>query len=193
MRKIFEPYAPCYLMFYLPLKYLNVSPFPIDILATLCYTIMNTKIGYYPKPKGFFGKTAHFRRYQMDYTCKTYIEFLYPGAFISESSTCEVRTRDMSNIEVPKNSYGFRFFDVLSAIVNTNGNQVKLTSKRINVSPMYYYGGELYTVTELKLAFPNEHILIGNIEGNGHQRAIKCRTGNWQPFNDGEDILIVVV
>lgn len=128
----------------------------------------------------------------MDYTRKTYIEFLYPGPLVSESSTREVRTRDISNIEVPKNAFGFKFFDVLSAIVNANGNQVELTSKRINVSPMHYYGGKLYTVAELKIAFPNERILIGNIEGNGHKMAIQCRTGNWQSFNDG-DIFVETV
>ena len=64
------------------------------------------------------------------------------------------------------------------------GKKVKLTSERINVSPMRYYGGKLYTVAELKREFPNERILISNIEGNGYDKAIRCRTGNWQPFEE---------
>ena len=118
----------------------------------------------------------------MNYIRKTYIEFLYPGSFFSESSTQKVKTRDVSRVKVPKNAFGFKFFDILSVVVDADGKKSQLTSERINVSPMHYYGGKLYTVAELKREFPNEHTLISNIEGNGYPKAIRCRTGNWQPF-----------
>ena len=118
----------------------------------------------------------------MNHVRKTYIEFLYPGSFFSESSTQEGTTRDVSKVKVPKNAFGFEFFDILSAVVDADGKKARITSKRINVSPMHYYGGKLYTVAELKRKFPNERILISNIEDNGHRKAIRCRTGNWQPF-----------
>lgn len=125
----------------------------------------------------------------MNYVRKTYIEFLYPGAFFTESSTQEVKTRDVSRAKMPKNAYGFKFFDILSMAAKVDGKQVQLTSERINVSPMHYYGGKVYTVAELKREFPNKHVLIGNIEGNGYKKAILCRTGNWQVF-DKTDVLI---
>ena len=118
----------------------------------------------------------------MNYIRKTYIEFLYPGVMFSESLEKEVKARDVSKVKVPENAFGFRFFDIISVVVNANGKNVKLTSERINLSPMHYYGGKLYTVTEIKRYFPNKRILISNIEGNGYTRAIRCRTGNWQPF-----------
>jgi uncharacterized protein (UPF0128 family) len=74
-------------------------------------------------------------------------------------------------------------------VVDADGKQVELTSERLNLSPMHYYGGKLYTVAELKRDFPNNSTLISNVEGNGYAKAIKCRTGNWQPF-DKTDIFI---
>jgi uncharacterized protein (UPF0128 family) len=120
----------------------------------------------------------------MNYVRKTYVEFLYPGSFFSESSAKEVKTRDVSKLKVPKNAFGFKFFDILSVVVDADGKKVKLTSEQINVSPMHYYGGKIYTVAELKREFPNNDILISNIEGNGYKKAIRCRTGNWQPFEE---------
>lgn len=120
----------------------------------------------------------------MNYVRKTYVEFLYPGSFMSESSMREVKTRDVLKVEVPKNAFCFSFFDILSVIVEADGRKVQLTSERVNVSPKHYYGGKLYTVAELKCAFPSERILIRNIEGNGYKKAIKCRTGNWQPLKE---------
>lgn len=112
------------------------------------------------------------------------MEFLYPGVMFSESSTHEVESREVSKVKVPKNAFGFKFFDILSVVVDADGKKVQLTSEHINVSPMHYYGGKLYTVAELKREFPNERTLIGNIEGNGYKKAVRCRTGNWQPFED---------
>ena len=118
----------------------------------------------------------------MNYVRKMYIEFLYPGSFFNESSTQEVQTRDLSKIKVPKNAFGFRFFDIISVVVVVDGKKVELTSERTNLSSMNYYGGKLYTLAELKLEFPNERTLISNMECNGWLKVIRCRTGNWQPF-----------
>ena len=120
----------------------------------------------------------------MNYVRKTYIEFLYPGSFFRESSTQEVKTRDVSKVKVPKNAFGFKFFDILSVVVDADGKQVELTSERINVSPMHYYGGKVYTVAELKREFPNDRTFISNVEGNGYKKAIHCRTGNLRPFGE---------
>ena len=125
----------------------------------------------------------------MNYIRKPYVEFLYPGSFFSESSTSKVTSRDTSKLKVPKNAFGFKFFDILSVVVEADGKQIELTSERLNLSPMHYYGGKLYTVAELKRDFPNNSTLISNVEGNGYAKAIKCRTGNWQTF-DETDIFV---
>ena len=118
----------------------------------------------------------------MNHVRKTYIKFLYQGSIYSESSTREVKSRDVSKVKVPKNAFGFEFFDILSVVVDADGKKIQLKSKRINASPMHYYGGKLYAVAELEREFPNERILISNIKASDNQKAIRCRTGNWWPF-----------
>lgn len=119
----------------------------------------------------------------------TYVEFLYPGLLMSESSSQEVASRDLLKLEVPENAFGFRFFDVLSMTVEVEGEEVELTSKTLNKSATHYYGGTVYTAAQIKRQFPDEKILISNIEGNRYKKVIKCRTGNWQPFQK-DDVLV---
>ena len=116
---------------------------------------------------------------------KKYVEFFCP---FHETSIRKIKTRKISTI--PKNAFGFIFFDIISVSVNINGKKTVLASRRIDVSPMHYYGGKLYTVTKLKREFPNEQALIGNVK-NRKCKAIKCRTGNWDLFK-GTDILIKI-
>lgn len=125
----------------------------------------------------------------MNYVRKTYVEFLYPGLMVSESSTKEVENRDVTKLLVPDNAFGFKFFDILSVTVEADGQKMDLISQRLNISPMHYYGGTVYTVAELKANFAHEPTLISNVEDNGYKRAIRCRTGNWRPL-DETDIYI---
>lgn len=41
---------------------------------------------------------------------KHYVEFFYPGIFMSESSTKEVTDRNTAVTEVPQGVYGYRHF-----------------------------------------------------------------------------------
>lgn len=112
---------------------------------------------------------------------RTYVEFFYPGAFFDETSTREVQSRD-SNVSVPDGAFGFRFFDVMS----TDEGGVKMVSDKLNLSPMHYYGGRIMTLDEVRHEMPDARILISNMEGNGYARVIRCRTGNFKPFEDGD-------
>lgn len=116
---------------------------------------------------------------------RTYVEFYYPGAFFDETSTREVKTRDVKSVSVPDGAFGFRFFDVMS----TEEGGVRMSSARLNVSPMYYYGGRIMTLDEVRQEMPEARILISNMEGNGYARVIKCGTSNFRPFKD-DDIFI---
>jgi hypothetical protein len=42
---------------------------------------------------------------------KHYVEFLYPGVQLIETSTMEVKNRGPSIIKAPKDCCGYRFFD----------------------------------------------------------------------------------
>ena len=40
---------------------------------------------------------------------KHYVEFLYPGLFVSEASVEEIAERDVKKVELPDNCFGFCF------------------------------------------------------------------------------------
>jgi hypothetical protein len=119
----------------------------------------------------------------------TFVEFLRPGSLFVEAFTQRVTTRDVSKLTVPKAAYGFTFYDILSTSVWNDGVEVPLHSKRVNVSPMHYYGGKVFTIAEIKREFSRERTLIRNFVGNNYTKAILTRTGNWCPLFD-DDILI---
>jgi hypothetical protein len=112
----------------------------------------------------------------------TYVEFYYPGIMVDEASVKVVNHRDSKKVNVPSGSFGFRFFDVKS----TEEGDVKMESDRLNLSPMYYYGGRIMTLDDVRREMPNDRILISNMESNGWSRVIKCRTGNFKPFDGGD-------
>lgn len=127
----------------------------------------------------------------MKHVVDTYVEFFFPGSLFAESTTKKVKTRDVSKIKVPKNAFRFRFFD--KHIYSETIDEIELKNEKVtNESPVYYYGGKVYTIAELKREFPNEKTLIGNIESYKCKKAICCRTGNWQPFGE-TDILIEAI
>lgn len=113
---------------------------------------------------------------------KTYVEFFFRGVLFDETSVREVQSRDVEKLEVPKNAFGFQFFDVLT----TTQEGVELTSDRLNESPMHYYGGRIMTLEEVRAEMPDATTLISNMEGNGYDRVIRCTQGNFKPFEDGD-------
>lgn len=125
----------------------------------------------------------------MDHVSKTYVEFFYPGMIFTESSTQQVQERDHTKVEVPNHAFAFRFFDIIEAIIEIDGKPVKLMSGRINESPLYYYGGRIYTRAEVAKGLPDNLTLLENMHDNDWDRVIKTRKNNFQPFHS-TDILI---
>jgi hypothetical protein len=122
-------------------------------------------------------------------TCKTYVEFLMPGTLFAESDCAQVPSRDIRKLSVPEHAFAFTFFDIVTETVKVGGKTFRRGGERSQVSPKHYYGGHIYTLAEVQAEFTDEHTLLDNMRGNGYQRVIRCRTGNWQPFERG-DILV---
>jgi len=117
---------------------------------------------------------------------KYFVEFYYPGILVSETSIKEIsKDTNIDDIEVPKNAYGFKFFK--KAYKTENG--INLDSDRLNESRMYYVGGVVYSLEDVKKRYPSKEILIRNMENNNYENVIRCRTGNWQVFEDGDFVL----
>lgn len=115
---------------------------------------------------------------------KTYVKFYYPGTIVDESTIAEVKSRGVSELQIPDGAFGFQFFDLL--ISEDKG--VEMVSDRLDVSKMHYYGGRIMTVEEVIAEMPEKRILIANMRANGF-KVIHCPTGNFKPFFE-EDIYI---
>lgn len=125
---------------------------------------------------------------------KHFVTFYSPGTFISEESTKPI---DSWDIEAAKKMargvterynavpYGFQFS-------TRERRKLDLDSKVTSTSPMYYLGGTIETLADVKArATDKDRILISNMEGNGWDRII-TNTNSWRhtaPLRKGDVVL----
>ena len=125
---------------------------------------------------------------------KHYVTYYSPGTFMAEQTTKEIESWDVDKaIEMSKDikerhgalPYGFCF--------TTRGRTEKdLDSKETARSCMYYLGGEVLTLKEVKKQNnPGDKILISNMECNGWKRIVKNSNSYlWtQPLEDDDIVL----
>lgn len=114
-------------------------------------------------------------------------EYLLPGSFMPESIRLELpeRTLAAAKAAAPPSAYCFTMFDEADPV--DLGPEFSVTPKRLNVSGKVYLGGALYELAEVRSM--GETILAENMEHNDWPRVIRCRTGNWQPFFDGDMVI----
>ncbi len=114
---------------------------------------------------------------------KQYVEFFFPGSFVSETSAQEVANRTDA-VELPRGAYGYRFF--AQQEVEQDGEVLK--GERKDIGPMTYYG-EVLTLEDVQ-ALPGDYrILASNMKCNGWSRVVRTVRGNFQPL----DVCDVVV
>lgn len=131
-------------------------------------------------------------RMTVDVVCKTFVELLEPGSFYPESSTIQVTTRDPETVvreHMNDRVFAFLFFDVLRAEVRHEGMMIVLSSKSINRSGRYYPGGRLRSLEWVKEHVPDSRILQSNMDNPGHNPIMQTRLGNWQPFEEEDEII----
>lgn len=123
-----------------------------------------------------------------------YVTFYSPGTFFAETNTeavdiwdIEVATERARTVLQRYNAtpYGFQF--------TTRGRAPDdLDAKEIARSPLYYLGGLVETLAEVKArATDADRILISNMECNGWNRII-TNTNSWkwtQPLKDTDVVL----
>ena len=117
---------------------------------------------------------------------KQYVTFYYPGILMNEKEVKLISSR-RDKIEIPKGSFGYRFFDRIETRVD--GETLK--GKPKNHSGIYYLGRKM-SLAEVKKELPKEKILISNMEGNGYKYVVKTIRGNFQPFEKRDKIISVV-
>ncbi len=116
---------------------------------------------------------------------KTYVEFFYPGSFVSEPSVQEVGNREAA-ITLPERAYAYRFF---------SRSEVEQYGEMLRGQPKYYspttFYGEAMTLEEVKALTPSSdyRILVSNMECNGWSRVVRTKFGQFLPLNS-EDVVL---
>lgn len=106
---------------------------------------------------------------------KHFVTFYSPGTFVSETDEQEIDSWDVAKaVEMSKKidqrygakPYGFRFS-------TKSRGQKDLNSKVSNSSGLYYLGGEIFTIDDIrKRNRADEKILLSNMECNGYDRIV---------------------
>lgn len=123
-----------------------------------------------------------------------FVVFFSPGTLFSESTSLPIESWDVEAAKGMVASvkerygatpYGFHF------ITKTRGKK-DLDSKITATSSMYFLGGKVETLAEVKArATSNDTILISNMECNGYARII-TNTNSWKatlPLGDDDVVL----
>ena len=116
---------------------------------------------------------------------KIYVEYALHVGFFPEYDVREVTSRDVA--EAKKNlsarAFRFRFFDQTSTVADGE----ELEGKPKNYSGSYYPDAKVWTTEELKSA-GKDRTLVQNSE-NYDGRLVCCNVGNWQPFQNGDQLV----
>lgn len=101
----------------------------------------------------------------------------------------EIESRDLklATQKAPTGSYAFCFLDLVRVTVKHGDDEMELTSGPCNYSKSYFFDGQVYDLDGVRALGPEFQRVIENMESNGITHAIRCRTGNWQPFRIGDD------
>lgn len=106
-------------------------------------------------------------------TRQMYVEYL-PTCFFKERPQ-PVSNRKSANVPIPQDACGFRFFDILTGVVNWRGERVAFKSERFNESPIHYFGKCILTLQELEEKLPHAVVLIQEMRKRGRKRAVQTR------------------
>lgn len=121
----------------------------------------------------------------------TVVTYDLPGFFVPEQFSRVVDMRDPRQAakSAPQNAYAFTFHAIVEATVLVEGQETTVRSKPINVSGRYFIDGERLNVHQVARLPGDYEVLLDNMRGNGWAHVVRCRTGNFQPFNDGDQII----
>lgn len=125
-------------------------------------------------------------------TTTTYVAFQHPGAFFSEESVTKVTTRNPERdaVKASDSVFAFFYFDIVTTVVDVAGERIETASGRRNISKTYYIDAELLTSVQVAALPGDNHILLSNMRGNGWDPIVRCRTGNFQPFEADKHELV---
>ena len=118
---------------------------------------------------------------------KFYIEFIYPGIFVSETSYQEITNEQYlhpEKITIPEHSFGFRFKE--REEIEQNGEM--LVGKFKNESG-WYFKGERLDKKQVIMETGENSILYKNMKNNHYDYVVKTEFGQYIPVGKNDVIL----
>ena len=115
---------------------------------------------------------------------QTFIEYLYPGIIMCDTSTTEVANRDIPK-DIPEPCIAFRFFD--KTIVKIEEETLK--GKANNFSGWHYLNSKEYSLSEMETEHPGLITVISNMKTNKSNRAVVTNWGQVFLLEDNDVIL----
>lgn len=122
-----------------------------------------------------------------------FVTFLSPGTFVHEETTKPIDRWDSAlaakmakDIKERHGATPFGFY-----FTTRRRKATDLDSKVTDRSKMFFLGGQILTLAEVKRRMPDKHILIANMEDNKIERVI-INSNSWQivqPFNPGDQVV----
>lgn len=121
---------------------------------------------------------------------QTRITYSYPGLMFSNTSSEFVPERNPAEhaASAKEAAFAFTYEDVEIASTIIDGKPVESEINTSNQSGTFYIDGEEHTPEQIE-GMPNTGNIVANIEANGAERAVLCRTGNWQLLRPNDQIV----
>lgn len=134
---------------------------------------------------------------------KHWARYYRPGSFFAEDEARELSDRsiDAAMTRAPDDAFAFVLYDTAIAEFEFDAGLFRVVPIPQNESRKHYIGGDIFTCDELRALAVEEgdpdryRVLMANVshyEGGAYVegKAIRCRTGNWQPFDDEHDVRV---
>ena len=123
-------------------------------------------------------------------TTTTYVAYLLPGVFLSEESVKPIMVRNPQQQadDAPNNAFAFSYFDIVTTILDVEGEHIKTSSSRRNISKTYYIDAELLNADQAVEQFGSQ--ISSRIDSEPGSGIVVCCTGNLQPFNPSKNELV---
>lgn len=116
---------------------------------------------------------------------KHYVEYLFPGIIVSETSAEEIKSRNVK-LKPPKGAYAYQFFD--REEVEKDGET--LIGKAKNRSGTFYLGGKVKTREDIEREMPGS-ILASNMRCNKIERIVMTKAGQAMELHKGDEVVSV--
>lgn len=125
-------------------------------------------------------------------TTTTYVAFLHPGVILTEETTSIVDARNPQQTArvAPNSAFAFFYFDIVSAVVELDGERIVTTGSRRRISKTYFVDAEVLGYDAVSALPGNNDILLSNMRSNRWNHVVRCRTGNFQEWDPSSQELV---